>query len=896
MTVAFSAPESPYAAELDELLSELATDREGLSSDEAERRLEDVGPNRLPDAEKDHPVIRFLRHFHDPLIYVLLVAAAVTALLGHWVDTAVIMVVVLLNATIGHVQEGQADKALEGLRDMLSARARTRRDGEWQDVDADELVPGDVVRLRAGDRVPADVRVLEANNLAVEEAALTGESEPARKTADAVDDDADLGDRESMAYSSTMVTSGSGTGLVVATGTETEIGRINEMLSGVETLSTPLTRQMNSFGKWLTLVIIVLAIVLFGVGFVFHDYALGELIIASVGFAVAAIPEGLPAIMTITLARGVQLMAKRHAITRRLNAVETLGSVTVICSDKTGTLTKNEMTVQRVVTLDGDYAVEGVGYAPEGTITRADEEIDPCAQHDLRSMAIVAGLANDAEIRERDGEWVLLGEPTDGALRAFALKAELSDDIAERVAELPFDSDNKFMASLDESDAGLRIHLKGAPGPLLERCDRQGPGLARTEELDRDRWEGLIEELSDEGLRVLAAAVREADDGTDSLELGDVDDGGFVFLGLFGILDPPRPEAVEAIEHCREAGIRVVMITGDHAGTAQAIGREMGIDADSVITGAEIEDADDDELRELVCTSDVFARTSPQHKLRIVAALQDRGEVVSMTGDGVNDAPSLKRADVGVAMGMKGTEVTKEAADVVLADDNFVSITDAVKEGRTIYDNLRKSIEFLLPTNGAQGLVIFTAILAGMVLPLTPLQVLWVNMVVSVTLGLALAFEPSEPGVMNRPPRDPKGSLLDPLMLARIGYVSVLIGVATMAVFSLESAGGSPLEVARTTALTTLIVAQAFYLLNVRFIGTRSLRPQLLTTNPVAWISMVVLAGLQLMFVYAPFMREPFDAAPLELRHWLVALAAGAALFAVVEIEKTITRRFAPRR
>ncbi|MDO5499282.1 MAG: cation-transporting P-type ATPase [Propionibacteriaceae bacterium] len=891
MTVVSWSPEAPHATDATDLLAQLETEREGLSGEEAARRVEEIGPNKLPEAESDHPVVRFIRHFHDPLIYVLLVAALVTALLGHFVDTAVIMIVVVLNATIGYVQEGQADKALQGLRDMLSPEARVRRDGDWRKIEADQLVPGDVVRLRAGDRVPADARVLEANNLAIEEAALTGESEPAQKTPDPVDADADLGDRHSMAYSSTMVTSGSGLGVVTATGQQTEIGRINEMLSEVETLATPLTRQMNKFGKGLTSVIVGLSAVLFGVGWWLHDYELGELVIAAVGFAVAAIPEGLPAIMTITLARGVQLMAKRHAITRRLDAVETLGSVTVICSDKTGTLTRNEMTVTKAVTVDGDYEVEGVGYAPEGEITCEGQAVDPGAEHDLRSLAIVAGLANDAKVQERDGEWVLLGEPTDGALRAFADKAGLADDIAERVAELPFDSENKFMASLDQSDAGLRIHLKGAPDRLLDRCDRQGSGLSRTTGLDREHWEQRIDEASNEGLRVLAAAAREAPAGMEAIELADIDEGGFVFLGLFGIVDPPRPEAIQAIEECQEAGIRVVMITGDHAGTASAIGREMGIEADSVVTGTELEDAGEEDLADLVCETDVFARTSPEHKLRIVSALQERGEVVSMTGDGVNDAPSLKRADVGVAMGMKGTEVTKEAADVVLTDDNFVSITDAVKEGRTIYDNLKKSIEFLLPTNGAQGLVILAAIMAGIILPLTPLQVLWVNMVVSVTLGLALAFEPSEPGVMKRPPRDPQGSLLNPLMLGRIAYVSILIGALTMTVFTIERDLGSPLEIARTTALTTLIVAQAFYLLNVRFIGTTSLRPQLLTTNPIAWIAMAVLAVLQLGFVYAPFLHEPFDTGPLEPRHWLVALAAGAVLFAIVEVEKAITRR-----
>jgi magnesium-transporting ATPase (P-type) len=881
--------DDPHAVDGDAVLERLQVDESGLSDAEATRRRGDVGLNRLPEPERDHPVIRFVRHFHDALIYVLIGAAVVTTILGHWVDTGVIVAVVLLNALIGFIQEGQAENALQGLRSMLSSQARVQRDGEWRQVPADELVPGDIVRLAAGDRVPADIRLLVATNLAIEEAALTGESVPTHKSPSHVERDSQLGDRSSMAYSGTLVTAGTGVGVVTATGTRTEIGRISTMLSEVETLATPLTRQMNRFGVVLSIAIVGLALALFAIGWFVRDYTLGEVTMAAIGFAVAAIPEGLPAILTITLARGVQLMAHRNAITRRLDAVETLGSVTVICSDKTGTLTKNEMTVQRVVTAAGEYLVEGVGYAPQGRIVRVDDRADETdLPPDLRALAAVAGHCNDARIRCESDRWSLLGEPTDGGLLSFALKAGFDVSAGDRVAELPFDSENKLMATLDRVDGDLVIHLKGAPDRILDRCASEGSDGAG---LDRAAWEHRIAELSGKGLRVLAGAVKVMPPETDTVRVSTVDAGGFALLGLFGLLDPPRPEAIEAITECQEAGIRVVMITGDHAGTARAIAGAMGIGVDHLVTGADIDAADDDELAGVVTRTDVFARTSPEHKLRIVTALQAEGEVVSMTGDGVNDAPSLKRADVGVAMGIKGTEATKEAADIVLADDNFASIARAVRAGRTIYDNLRKSVAFVLPTNGAQGLVILGAVLVGAVLPLTPLQVLWVNMVVAVTLALALAFEPAEPGLMRRPPRDPREPLLDRAAVLRIIYVSLLIGGVTTAVFAVQRAAGADLELARTAALTTLVVAQAFYLLNMRFLATSSLRVELFTTNRVAWLSISALVVLQLLFVYTPALRAVFDAAPLQPGHWAVAVGAGAGVFLLVELEKALTRR-----
>ncbi len=884
--------DEPHALPTDAVLERLAVGRSGLSAAEVERRLAAIGPNRLPAAQKEGLLKRFFKHFHDLLIYILILAALVTAVLGHWIDTGVILGVVVINAIIGFIQEGKAEQALESIRKMLSLHAHARRDGEWREIEADELVPGDLVRLRSGDRVPADIRLIEVVNLRIEESALTGESVPTEKTTDAAAAEAGVGDRHGMAYSGTMVAAGRGVGVVTGTGVATELGRINKMIAEVETLATPLTRQMNSFGRTLSLIIVAMAGLLFLIGFTLHDYTLNELFLAAIGFAVAAIPEGLPAILTITLALGVQRMARRNVITRKLNAVETLGSVTVVCSDKTGTLTRNEMTARHIVTSAAEYDVAGTGYAPNGEITGEQRPAKLANHAELRALIEVMALCNDSEIGEENGQWRVTGEPTEGALRTLARKAGFDESGYERLAVVPFESETKFMATLHRLPCGsARILIKGAPDGLLDRCQHQFSADA-AESLDRVQWERRIEELSAQGLRVLAAARREVDSDKCDLQVADLGQD-LVFLGLVGIIDPPRPEAIEAIAVCRQAGIRVKMITGDHAGTATAIGREMGIgDGLRAVTGAELEAATDEDLRRIVQESDIFARTSPEHKLRLVKALQAGGEVVAMTGDGVNDAPALKRADVGVAMGIKGTEATKEAADIVLADDNFKSIERAVEEGRTIYDNLRKAILFILPTNGAEGLVILAAVVFGLVLPLTPVQILWVNMVTAVTLALALAFEPAEPGVMRRPPRQPDESILDGVFLWRVIFVSVLIGGATIAVFLVERRWEMPLELARTMAVNTLVCGQAFYLFNSRFLRASSLRPKLLFSNRVAWFAVAVLALLQLGFVYAPFMHVWFGSAALELRHWLVPLGVGLAVFLIVETEKALIRRF----
>jgi magnesium-transporting ATPase (P-type)/uncharacterized membrane protein len=878
-----------HALTVEDVMKTLHSRPEGLSAAEAAKRIEVMGLNRLPSPPRDGPIKRFFKHFNDSLIYILLAGAAMTALMGHWVDTGVILAVTIINATIGFIQEGKAEQALAGIRKMLALRAHCRRDGQWVQIDAVDLVPGDIVRLAAGDRVPADLRLYETASLRIDESAMTGESVPADKGNEAVARSAGIGDRLGMAYSGTLVAGGSGLGVVTGTGPTTELGRIGRMIAEIETLATPLTRQMAAFGRLLALAILVLAAGMFLIGWRFHNLPLGELVMAAIGFAVAAIPEGLPTILTIPLALGVQRMARRNAITRRLPAVETLGSVTVICTDKTGTLTRNEMTARHVVTRVGHYDVTGIGYAPKGQIQRAGKAVALTEAPDLLALVEVMARCNDAGISEADGHWKVIGEPTEGALRTLAHKARFAPGEARRLAVIPFDSTRKLMATLDQvPGAGSRLLVKGAPGPLLGLCSAQRGADGRGEPLDRAFWDHQIEALSAQGLRVLAAATGAAAAGKTDLGIADLD-GGLLFLGLVGILDPPRPEAVAAIAAFRQAGIRVKMITGDHPGTAIAIAREMGIgNGQRAVTGVELEAADDAALRRIVQDHDVFARTSPEHKLRLVQALQANGEVVAMTGDGVNDAPALKRADVGVAMGIRGTEATKEAAAIVLADDNFASIGHAVEQGRTIYDNLRKSILFLLPTSGAQALVILVAVLFGLALPLSPVQILWVNLVVAVTLSLALGFEPTEPGLMHRPPRRPNAPILGGWLLWRMVLVSLLIGAATIGVFLFEQRQGDPIAQAQTMAVNTLVLGQIFFLFNCRSLYESSLRPRVWFTNPAAWIAVGSLALLQCLFVYAPFMNLWFHTAPLAARDWLLPAGIGLGIFLLVEIEKAL--------
>lgn len=894
MTVV-TAPATPvldaHAHTFGEVLAVLEATTEGLDSAGAQQRLERYGPNRIEEAAADPAWKRFLRHFDDILIYILLAAATLKAAMGEWIEFWVILTVAVINAVIGYLQEGRAEQALAGIRSMLSSDAQVLRDGEWTHVPAEELVPGDVVRVSAGAKVPADIRLIQASNLRVEEAALTGEAVPSSKGTDPVAIDAGIGDRSSMLFSSSLVAAGQGVGVVTATGAGAEIGRITTMLSEIDSFDTPLTRQIGAFGKKLSLVIAVMAVVMVAIGKLLHNLPADELISATIGFAVAAIPEGLPALVTITLALGVQQMARRNAIVRTLPAVETLGSVTRICSDKTGTLTTNEMTVRNVVTRVGEYAVDGLGYDPSGSITLEGLPVNLIDRADLSAVVTAMSVVNDAVVTQVDGRWTLVGEPTEGALRTLGLKVGFDPSGYLRTAVLPFDSEHKYMATANTTPEGHQVILiKGAPDRILARATMQLSTSGTPEPLDRVWWDEQVDLLSAKGLRVLAAASKPVTGaGVDHDDLTDL-----VLLGITGIVDPPRPEAVVAIATCHTAGIKVTMITGDHAGTAVAISREMGIIGDSTanaVTGAELETATDEELRKIVNRTDTFARTSPEHKLRLVKALQANGEIVAMTGDGVNDAPALKRADVGVAMGIKGTEATKEAADIVLADDNFATIEYAVEEGRRINDNLHKSVLFLLPTNGAQSLVVLVAVLFGLSMPLAPVQILWVNMITAVTLSLALAYEPAEPDIMQRPPRRPNTPLVSAKYLPRLGAASLLIATATLVTFLIGRAMTSDVTIAQTWAVNTLVLGQAAYLFNARFLRESSLRREATGGNPMAWLVVGILLALQVAFVYIPVLNRLFGSAPVSIFGWVIPLSFAIAIFVLMEVAKLALRR-----
>jgi magnesium-transporting ATPase (P-type) len=886
-------PRPWHAEPAEAALAALASSPDGLGDEEARARLARHGPNRLEGREQRSALARLAAQFHDVLIYVLLAAGAVTLTLGHWVDSGVIFGVVVVNALIGFVQEGKAERALDAIRAMLSLRAVVVRAGETLEVPAETLVPGDVVQLRSGDKVPADLRLLRTRNLQVDEAPLTGESLPVEKAPEPVAADAALGDRASLAYAGTLVTSGRGTGVVVGTGARTEIGRISALVSRVEKLTTPLLQQLAVFGRKLSLAILALSAASFGFGLL-RGYGAAEMFMAAVGIAVAAIPEGLPAIMTITLAIGVQRMARRNAIIRRLPAVETLGSVTVICSDKTGTLTRSEMTVRTVATAETVLAVSGVGYGPDGAFHRDQQPMAIAQCPGLAELARAAALCNDAHLRRVEEEWTVEGNPTEGALLALAMKAELDPDAERRdvprLDAIPFESEHRFMATLHHDHlGGARVYVKGAPERVLEMCAWQ-QGRDGPQPLAHESWKRRMSEISDRGERLLAVAVRRCEDGCRDLRFDDVE-SGLTLLGLLGLADPPRREAIDAIAACRAAGIRVKMITGDHAGTASAIGRELGLAAERALTGQELEALDDAELRDAAATVDVFARTSPQHKLRLVEALQANGEVVAMTGDGVNDAPALKRADVGVAMGRKGTEAAKEAAEMVLADDNFASIASAVEEGRAVYDNLKKSILFILPTNGGEALVLLAAILLGRTLPMTPAQILWVNMITAVTLALALAFEPIEPGVMRRPPRRADEPLLSRFLLWRLAFVSSILLAGVFGLFVYEREHGAGVEQARTVAVNTLVAFEIFYLWSARHLLAPSLSREGMLGSRPALLAMALVIGFQLAFTYAPPMQRLFQTVALEPAAWLRIVAVASSVLVLVELEKLVLRR-----
>lgn len=875
------------------VLENLNSAIDGLNQHDATNRLEKHGYNRLPEARKRSALFSFLLHFHNILIYVLLGAALITAILGHWIDTGVIVAVVVANAIIGFVQEGKAEKSMEAIRQMLAPRAHVIRDGLRFSIDAAELVPGDIVLLEAGDKVPADLRLLTAHGLSLQEAILTGESVPVEKQIKAVAADAALGDRFCMAFSGTLVTSGQGKGVVVATGSDTEIGRINRLLAGVETLTTPLVKQMDVFARRLTAVVLMMAVLLlvYGYSVGHHDFA--ETFMSVVGLSVAAIPEGLPAVLTITLAIGVQAMARRHAIVRRLPAIETLGSVSVICTDKTGTLTRNEMMVASVLTSQYLFRLEGEGYAPKGELSLDDIHINPTEHHALEELARAATLCNDAALHERNGVWHAEGDPMEAALLAFAgkmgLDAGREKAVWSRTDAIAFDARHRFMATLNHNhDQHAFIFVKGAPENILLMCQNQRTADGSLEALDAGYWKEQAEAIAAQGQRVLAFAVMPLPPEHTVLEHDDVQ-GKLCLLGLVGMIDPPRSEAIAAVAECRMAGIQVKMITGDHAKTAVAIGKQIGLDnAGMVLTGADLDGISDQQLKDIVVECNIFARTSPKHKLRLVTALQAHNMTVAMTGDGVNDAPALKRADVGIAMGLKGSDATKEAAELVLADDNFSSIVAAVREGRTVYDNLKKVISWTLPTNAGEAMTIIVALLFGMTLPVTPVQILWVNLITATTLGVALAFEPTEANTMRHPPRSRSEALLSSGLLWHIAFVSLLFLCGVYGIYSHAIERGYSVELARTLALNTLVVMEIFHLFFIRNIYGTSLTWKAVRGTKVVWLVVIIITAAQFAITYLPPLQKILATESIPLLDGVSIFAIGVLLFIILEVEKQV--------
>lgn len=867
--------------------------RQGLSEAEAQRRLDHYGSNRLTPRRGKSPLRLLLEQFHQPLVYILLVAAAVTAFLQEWVDSSVIFGVVLVNAIIGFIQEANALKAIDALSRVLTITSTVLRDGQRRAISAHELVPGDVVLLQSGDKVPADLRLLQIRELQIDESALTGESVPVEKRLATLDTGTVLADRYNMAYSSTLVTYGNGLGVVVETGDRTEIGLINRMIASATDLETPLTQKISQFSRLLLWVIIGMAAVTFAVG-VWHGHSMLDMFMASVALAVGAIPEGLPAALTITLAIGVSRMAKRNAIIRKLPAVETLGSTTVICSDKTGTLTQNQMTVQALYAGGKLIEVTGSGYTPDGELRLNGLAIIP-EEHPAVMECLKAGLlCNDARLLAEIDTWRIEGDPTEGALLVAAHKAGLhhasvSND-HPRLDAIPFESQHQFMATLHHNLAMdcRHVYLKGSVESLLARCDQAFDGQMQPIALDKAQLQRQVENMAAQGLRVLAFA--RSDHTDDAVQHDEVRDGLF-FLGLQAMIDPPRPEAATSIVACYQAGIQVKMITGDHPITALAIARQLGMQhAERVISGAELQTIAESQYPELVENCAVYARIAPEQKLQLVRALQANRHVVAMTGDGVNDAPALRQANIGVAMGLGGTEVAKEAAAMVLTDDNFATIQAAVEEGRGVFDNLVKFIVWTLPTNLGEGLVISAAIFANVALPITPVQILWINMSTAVLLGLMLAFEDKEPHLMLRKPRSPGQPILTRHLLFRICLVGILLLVGAFGLFDWELSHGESLEKARTVAVNVFVFGELFYLFNCR-----SLRYSMFHVGVFSnlWLIFGVstMTLLQLLFTYWPPMQRLFGSAALGYDEWLLIIGVGFTIYAIVGLEKLLLRQ-----
>lgn len=879
---------------LETLKSDLQIDvQQGLSDIQAEQRLKQYGLNCLTPQRGKSPLRLLFEQVNQPLVYILLIAAAITGFLEEWVDSSVIFGVVLVNTIIGFIQESNALKAIDALSRVLTVRATVLRNGQRRSISANELTVGDVVFLQSGDKVPADLRMLQIKELQIDESALTGESVPVEKKLATLSEDTLLADRFNMAYSSTLVTYGSGTGVVVEVGDHTEIGRINSLLSSTIELETPLTVKIAQFSQLLLWVILGLAAVTFLIG-VWRGQSLLDMFMASVALAVGAIPEGLPAALTITLAIGVSRMAKRNAIIRKLPAVETLGSTTVICSDKTGTLTQNQMTVQALYAGGEFFDITGSGYTPDGDIGLNGKTI--VQQHFPALMECMkAGLlCNDARLIAEPNSWRIEGDPTEGALLVAAHKAGLHQASVctahPRLDAIPFESQHQFMATLHHNLAidSRHVYLKGSLESILERCDKAFDPQMQLMTLDKALMHQQAETLAAQGLRVLAFA--RGDHDYDDVNHDQVK-GGFIFLGFQAMIDPPRPEAISSIAACYRAGIQVKMITGDHPVTALAIAKQLGMrHVERVVTGAELQATHETQYPQLVEKCAVYARIAPEQKLQLVQALQANGHIVAMTGDGVNDAPALRQANIGVAMGLGGTEVAKEAAAMVLTDDMFSTIAAAVEEGRGVFENLIKFIVWTLPTNGGEGLVISAAIFANVALPITPVQILWINMSTAVLLGLMLAFEPKEPSLMSRKPRDPQQPILNGVLIFRICLVSALMLMGAFGLFEWELARGESLASARTVAANVFVFCEMFYLFNCRSLEYSMFHVGVFS-NLWVIVGALTMTLLQLLFTYWPPMQKLFGTAAFARGEWILILGVATSVYWIVGIEKLIRRR-----
>lgn len=882
-----------YQLSTEEVLKKCRTRLEGLTEFEVEERRKEFGPNKLPEETGISRLKILLHQFMSPLIYILIVAAIVTALLGEYIDTGVIVAVVILNAIVGYFQEYKAETSVRALKNMVVSRARVLREGREREIPSEEIVPGDIVFLASGAKVPADLRLFDVNELRVEEAALTGESVPVEKTVEPIfEEHLIAGDQTNMVFMGTAVVNGRARGVAVETGSKTVIGGIARDVQGLSVTETPLQKKIVKFAQYIGLLVLGSAMTIMILGF-FLGMTLVELFTTAVAASVATVPEGLPIVVTVTMAIGLNRMAKRNSIIRKLHAVETLGSTTIICSDKTGTLTKNEMTVKAV--YDGCHAFEvtGSGYDPEGEILHDWEPTDMDSMKDLHSLLRIGLLCNESRLIEENGRIRIDGDPTEGALIVSAMKAGFDYEKEEkqypREAIIPFESDRGFMATLNRKDNSMVVFLKGAPEKVLDMCSHIPSG----EVIDRKKIMDTADRFAEDGLRVLAMAYRDVktDEVTSSFT-HDFLGNNLIFAGLQGMMDPPRPEAAEAIKGCREAGIRVAMITGDHAITASAIGRMMGLAQSKTpaITGKELEKMTDDELFDRVQKTSVYARVSPGHKLRIVQQYMKHGEIVAVTGDGVNDAPALKAAHIGAAMGKSGTDVAREAADMVIVDDNFASIFHAVEEGRIVFDNIRKVTLFLIPTGFAAIFSILVSMILEIPIPYVAAQLLWINLVTNGLQDVALAFEPGEKDIVKRKPRDPKDGIMSRLMLERSVVAGVIIAAGVIYNFYSALSDGASLEHARTIAMTTMVLFQFFQAWNSRS-ESRSVFQINPLSNPFLFYSMVAAFLAQITVIYVPALQWVFRTEALTLMEWVKIALVSLTVVIAVEIDKFLRQR-----